>query len=77
MLNRARLRKRMEESAREAGRDPSAIELSDLGPPDPEVAKAYADAGLARMIVPSLQPDLEGVKRVMAGFGEKVFSSLG
>lgn len=73
----ARLRKRMEESARKAGRDPSAIELSCLGPPDPEIAKAYADAGITRMIVPSREPDLEGMKRVMAGFGEKVFASLG
>ena len=71
------LRKLMEESAREAGRDPAAIEISCVGMADPEVARAYADAGVARMLVPSLEPDLDAVKRVMGPFAERVIPKLG
>ncbi len=70
-----RLREIMEKSAQEAGRDPSAIEISCIGRPDPEIAKTYADAGITRMIVPSLEPDLEGVKRVMGEFSRKVIGA--
>ena len=72
----SRLRKLMEESAREAGRDPDAIEISCIGLPDPGMAKAYSQAGITRMIVASHQPDLESMKRVMREFSDKVMSKL-
>ena len=73
----ARLRKIMEEAAAEAGRDPAAIEISCTGPAQPDFAKAYADAGVTRLIVASLESDLEGVKRTMGRFSEAVFGRLG
>jgi len=72
----ARLRAIVEDSARRAGRDPSAIEISCLGLPDEASAKAYADAGVDRMIVASHEPDVEGVERAMGAFSEKVIGKL-
>jgi probable F420-dependent oxidoreductase len=72
----ARLLAIVDESAREAGRDPAAIEVSCLGLPDEAVTRAYADAGVDRMIVASHDADLEGVKRSMGSFSEKVMGAL-
>jgi len=73
----ARLRRILEESARDAGRDPSAIEISCIGAPDLETARATADAGVDRMIVASREPDLEAVKRALGPFSESVIRALG
>lgn len=73
----ARLRRILEESARDAGRDPSAIEISCIGAPDLEAAQAAVDAGVDRMIVASREPDLEGVKRAMGPFSESAIRALG
>jgi probable F420-dependent oxidoreductase len=70
------LLKTVEESAREAGRDPSAIEVTCLGLPDEASAKAYADLGVDRMIVASHDSDLEGVKRSLGPFSERVMAGL-
>jgi probable F420-dependent oxidoreductase len=72
----ARLLAIVDESAREAGRDPAAIEVTCLGLPDEAIAKAYADAGVDRMIVASHDADLEGVKRSMGAFSDKLFGAL-
>jgi probable F420-dependent oxidoreductase len=73
----APLRKIVEESAREAGRDPAAIEITHVGTPDLASAQACADAGVQRMLVASLEPDLESVKRVMGPFSQSVIQALG
>ena len=73
----ARLREILEKSARDAGRDPSAIEITCIGAPDLETAQATADAGVDRMIVASLEPDLESVKRAMGPFSESAIRALG
>jgi probable F420-dependent oxidoreductase len=73
----ARLRGILEESARDAGRDPSAIEITSVGVPDLEAAQAAVDAGVDRMIVASLEPDLESVKRAMGPFSESAIRALG
>ena len=71
-----RLRAIVEESAREAGRDPTAIETSCIGLPNEASAKAYADAGVDRLIVASHEPDLESVKRAIGPFSEDVIGTL-
>lgn len=73
----ARLRKVMEEAAREAGRDPAVIEVSCIGPADADVAQAYADAGITRMIVAALESDLEGTRAVMGKFSETAIARFG
>jgi alkanesulfonate monooxygenase SsuD/methylene tetrahydromethanopterin reductase-like flavin-dependent oxidoreductase (luciferase family) len=72
----APLRKIVEESAREAGRDPAAIEITHVGTPDLASAQACADAGVQRMLVASLEPDLESVKRVMGPFSQSAIRAL-
>jgi hypothetical protein len=47
--------------AREAGRDPDALEVSVFGvPPDPDVIKHYADGGMTRVVfgLPSAAADV-------------------
>lgn len=72
----APLRKIIEETAREAGRDPSAVEISYLGAPGLESAQAIADAGAHRMLVASLDPDLEAAKRTLGAFADRVIAHL-
>jgi len=66
------LRKHMEQAATDAGRDPSQIEITQLGPADPDVARAYADAGVTRMLVSASQPDLESARKAMESFSNAV-----
>jgi probable F420-dependent oxidoreductase len=72
----ARLRTIVEDSAREAGRDPASIEITCLGLPDEVSAKAYADVGVDRMIVASHEPDLESVERAMGAFSRDVIGPM-
>jgi probable F420-dependent oxidoreductase len=72
----AHLREIVEDSAREAGRDPSAIEITCVGIPALDSAQALADAGVHRMIVASHEPDLEGVRRVMGPFSQSAIRAL-
>lgn len=73
----ASLRKVMEQAAREAGRDPSAVELTRPGPADAETARACAGAGIARMLVGCREPDLEATRRALGRFSEEVIGRLG
>jgi probable F420-dependent oxidoreductase len=73
----ARLRGVMADAAREAGRDPGAIEVSCIGPADRGTAQAYADAGVDRLIVASHEPDLAAAERALAPFSESVRQLLG
>jgi probable F420-dependent oxidoreductase len=68
----AGLRKTMEEAARAAGRDPAAIEITRMGPPDPAELCAARDAGVSRWIVYLREPDLEASRRVLEPFCAKV-----
>ncbi len=70
----ATLRKTMEQAAREAGRDPAAIELTRPGAPDPDTARVYADAGITRMLVACREPDLESTKRALSRFSDDVIA---
>ncbi len=72
----AALRKTMEEAAREAGRDPAAIEITRPGAPDLDTARAYQDAGIARMLVGCGEADLEGLKRTLGAFSDAVVAKL-
>jgi probable F420-dependent oxidoreductase len=73
----ARLRAVMADAAREAGRDPGAIEITCIGPAELATAQAYADAGVDRLIVASHEPDLAGVEAALGPFSESVIGALG
>lgn len=67
----------VEKSAREAGRDPSAIELTTMGAPSLEAAQAAEQAGVQRLLIGSGGADLEKVRRSCGEFSEKVIARLG
>ena len=69
--NLSGLRNIVEEEARRAGRDPDAIEVTTTGPADPALAKAYADAGVSRLIVGARDADLDKTRDRMGAFLEK------
>lgn len=64
----------MGRAAKDAGRDPSTIEITAGGAMDVEGAKRYADLGVSRLVIPPLGFDLETLERQLGDFGEKVIA---
>jgi probable F420-dependent oxidoreductase len=62
----AELRAELERSARTAARQPELIEITCLGPADPDAARGYAAEGVARMVVFAPSGDLDELRRVLA-----------
>jgi probable F420-dependent oxidoreductase len=60
------LRRELESSARAAAREPDEIEITCLGPADPEAARGYAAEGVARMVVFAPSGDLDALPRLLA-----------
>ena len=63
-------------AAREAGRDPDAIEITCSGPPRPELALRYRDAGIDRMVVFPPTGDLEKLESFLDGFRRDALEKL-
>jgi probable F420-dependent oxidoreductase len=72
----ARLLDVMRESAKDAGRDPDAIEITAGGAMDVDGAKRYADLGVSRLVIPPLGFDVETLKQSLGNFGENVIAKL-
>ncbi|HUQ39129.1 MAG TPA: LLM class F420-dependent oxidoreductase [Acidimicrobiales bacterium] len=66
----------MTRAAKEAGRDPSAIEITAGGAMDPDGAKRFADVGVDRLVIPPLGFDLDTLQRTLGEFGEKVIARV-
>ena len=60
------LRAELASSARAAAREPDEIEITCLGPADPEAARGYAAEGVARMVVFAPSGDLDALPRLLA-----------
>jgi len=67
----------VEETAREAGRDPSAIELTYSGAASHDAALEIEQSGARRMLIASIDKDLESAKRTLGEFSEKVIAKFG
>jgi probable F420-dependent oxidoreductase len=67
----------MRASARDAGRDPDAIEVTAGGVLDLDGVKRFADLGVSRVIIPPLGFDLETLKTQLGAFSENVISRAG
>lgn len=63
-------------AAREAGRDPSTIEMTCGGAMDVDGVKRFADAGVDRIVIPAFGRDAESYRQMLGGFGENVISKL-
>jgi probable F420-dependent oxidoreductase len=70
------LRGVMDGAAREAGRDPSSIEITCSGPPRPDLAERYRDLGVDRLVVFPPTGDLEEVRRFLDGFRRDAIEKL-
>ncbi len=65
----------MREAAREAGRDPDAVEVT-AGAMDLDTIKAYADAGVSRVVVPAFARTEEELKAWFDTFNAEVVAKL-
>lgn len=66
----------MREAADGAGRDPSTIELSMAGTPDPAVAEMVKAQGADRMIFAALEGDLGKQRKIFESFRSDVMEQL-
>lgn len=64
------------QTAREAGRDPDAIELTYSGTTTHDAALAIEQTGADRMLVASVDADLESAKRTLGDFSEQVIAKF-
>jgi len=67
----------MRVAAKDAGRDPDAIEVSSGGGLDLDTVRRYADLGVSRFIVPPLGFDLETLRTQLGNFSEHVIARAG
>jgi probable F420-dependent oxidoreductase len=67
----------MGRAAKDAGRDPDAIEITAGGAMDVDGAKAYADLGVSRLVVPPLGFDLETLEQQLGNFADNVIAKVG
>jgi alkanesulfonate monooxygenase SsuD/methylene tetrahydromethanopterin reductase-like flavin-dependent oxidoreductase (luciferase family) len=67
----------MRRAAKDAGRDPDAIEVTAGGAMDADGAKAYADLGVDRLVIPPLGFDLDTLKEQLGHFADNVISKVG
>ncbi|MDQ1373735.1 MAG: hypothetical protein QOJ09_1073 [Actinomycetota bacterium] len=67
----------MGRAAKDAGRDADAIEITAGGAMDADGAKAYADLGVSRLVIPPLGFDLETLKEQLGNFADNVIAKVG
>jgi probable F420-dependent oxidoreductase len=67
----------MRATARDAGRDPDAIEVTAGGALDLEGVKRLADVGVSRIIIPPLGFDLDTLRTQLGKFSDDVISRAG
>ena len=66
----------MRSSARDAGRDPDAIEVTYTGDWEPDTARRYADAGIHRMALPPPRVELGELDDHLARYHEQTIAPL-
>lgn len=67
----------MQRAAKDAGRDPDAIEVTTGGPPDIDFAKSLADQGVSRIVMPAPTFDPNDADRAFGELSENFISKIG
>lgn len=67
----------MRDEAKQAGRDPDAIEVTAGGAMDVDGVKRLGELGVHRVVVPPIGGDEEGWKSTLGQFGETVIAKVG
>ena len=63
-------------AAKDAGRDPDAIELTAGAAPDPDGIKRLAEAGVSRVVIPGFGGSAEQYKQLLGGYADNVIAKL-
>lgn len=66
----------MRAAARDAGRDPDAIEVTSGGAMDPDAVLRFADLGVSRIVLPPLGFDLETLDTQLGHFADNVIGKV-
>ncbi|HVM41240.1 MAG TPA: LLM class F420-dependent oxidoreductase [Acidimicrobiia bacterium] len=66
----------MRAAAAEAGRDADAIEITAGGAIDVDGIRVYEDLGVARMVIPPLAFDADGIREALLRFSDEVIAKL-
>jgi probable F420-dependent oxidoreductase len=66
----------MKRAAKDAGRDPDAIEVTTGGPPNIDFAKSLADQGVSRIVMPSPTFDPNDADRAFGELSENFISKI-
>jgi probable F420-dependent oxidoreductase len=64
-------------AARDAGRDPEAVEITSGGPMDADGVRRFADLGVSRIVLPPLGFDLQTLDTQLGTFSDSVIASVG
>jgi probable F420-dependent oxidoreductase len=67
----------MKRAAKDAGRDPDAIEVTTGGPPNLDFAKSLADQGVSRIVMPAPTFDPSDADRAFGELAENFISKVG
>lgn len=67
----------MRTAARDAGRDPDAIEVTAGGGLDAAAVARFADVGVDRVLIPPLGFDLDTLERALGEFADNVIAKMG
>jgi hypothetical protein len=67
----------MQDAARDAGRDPTAIEITYNRGNKPDTVREYADKGVSRWVVAAWGEDLESCKRMLGRLSDTLVAPLG
>lgn len=63
-------------AAKDAGRDPDALEFTCGALPDVDAIKRLEDAGVARVVVPGFGGSAEQYKQLLGGFADNIMNKL-
>jgi probable F420-dependent oxidoreductase len=63
-------------AAKDAGRDPFALEITCGASPDPDAINKLADDGVARVVVPGFGSSAEQYKQLLGAFADNVMSKV-
>ena len=66
----------MKRAAKDAGRDPDAIEVTTGGPPNIDFAKSLADQGVSRLVMPAPTFDPNDADRAFGDLAENFISKI-
>jgi probable F420-dependent oxidoreductase len=66
----------MRRAAKDAGRDPDAIEVTTGGPPSVDFAKSLADQGVGRIVMPAPTFDPNDLERALGELSENFISKV-